>query len=742
MEASGKNARLTKTAVEDTAEGHKRLIERIDALANAQVDFLIGASPTAFVDHFISEECALALALVSAKGLVFDKPNIKDEYITLTRNCFNVWLSSRGLAAKWVSEYLNFQHQTVWVSRVSDDVRSIQQALHNWLQPPTDAAAKRAGAWATYRKLLVGLPDLKETMFAETFGVRKVFVQPIAQYKVAGMGSQVGAKASDVANLIAGLISERVPGDELILLCGGPGSGKSTLCRVIASELATNKEMHPVFLRLRRLQDTQEIANFVETHLQKEGLIDKLSDLAQVPNLVLILDGFDELVMASRNRLREFFNTLREGLSSGPLRNAKAIVSGRDTRFPNGLGLPTGSHVISLLPFDHTRIKVWGKKWRSLHKTLSGKDFQPEVFYDERADQPGFNPPPLHHLVSWPLTLHLVARVHSAGALNLAKVKHQAVEKAILYRSIVSKSAQRQHEKSAAKGGLSSKQMRAFVQAISWEMYSTSRDALDYSEGLPLLKGVLPTASESELADLAEIAIVNQPQLTKGEQGGFEFVHKSFSEYFVAERFAFTIERVAFKSKEYGSGDLTWRMSLKEALGELSSLIAIRVITAEVQEMLEPMLVNFGEFGRAKPDGKLRGVDLVENLQTKKNRVEELIRAYITGNHQGDVVDPVRSSKIVKNERDIHANFSVGILVLGCALAKRLIKLRPGKEHIHDALFVEEARLWKIISIIQAGEINFDQSVADRCLSPLRIGSAETALEVLYPPFPRGCFKE
>jgi ATPase subunit of ABC transporter with duplicated ATPase domains len=220
------------------------------------------------------------MALLAAKGLE-SSSEVGAKYVESVRKQFEIWLFSDNAAARWVSAYLNFQHQTAWAARVSDDVTSIQQALISWLQPATDAAKKRAGAWRRYREILVRLPDLKETMFAEQFGVRKVFVQPVARYKVAGMASEIGAKIPDVANLIAGLVSERVPGDELILLCGGPGSGKSTLCRVIASELASNEEMHPVFLKLRRLQDTQEIANFVETQLQKEGIIDKFSDLSQ-----------------------------------------------------------------------------------------------------------------------------------------------------------------------------------------------------------------------------------------------------------------------------------------------------------------------------------------------------------------------------------------------------------------------------------------------------------------------------
>ena len=341
----------------------------------------------------------------------------------------------------------------------------------------------------------------------------------------------------------------------------------------------------------------------------------------------------------------------------------------------------------------------------------------------------------MHHLVSWPLTLHLVARVHNAGKLDTTKDKQQTIEKAVLYKSIVSETAIRQQEQSSDGGGrLTPDQMREFVQAISWEMYSTSRDALEYTEGLPLLKSIYPAASEIELADLADVAIVNQPELTKGEEGGFEFVHKSFSEYFVAEKFARTIEKASFKSKDYDTDKLTWRMSVKEAIGELSSLISIRVITAEVQEMLEPMLADFKEFVHSTRKAKAEG--LAEKLQTKKVRMEELLGEYTSGSYQTEVVERVRDSRIVRNERDIHANFSIGLLVLGCALTKRLARLGTTKAERDKVLLVDDNRLWKLISIIQAGEIQLDIGLAERCLSPLRIGSGTEPIEVSYPPIP------
>jgi len=68
----------------------------------------------------------------------------------------------------------------------------------------------------------------------------------------------------DLGRLLGALISSRVSGEDLVILCGGPGSGKSTLCRVMASELAQDPLIHPVFLRLRRVKEGAEISQFID----------------------------------------------------------------------------------------------------------------------------------------------------------------------------------------------------------------------------------------------------------------------------------------------------------------------------------------------------------------------------------------------------------------------------------------------------------------------------------------------
>ena len=242
-------------------------------------------------------------------------------------------------------------------------------------------------------------------------------------------------------------------------------------------------------------------------------------------------------------------------------------MSGRDTLFPNGEGLPYGSHVISLLPFDKNRVTLWGKKWRALHAGGPGSSFHPENFIDE---PPAVKPKPLHHLVSWPLTLHLVARVHTAGQLTVGGKDVKEVPKAYLYRSILAETATRQtNQVTASTGRFEPRKMRDFLRSLAWEMYTRSTDTLDPADVTQLIAKVDAKAGENDLAELADTAVLNSPELKKGEETGFEFVHKSFSEYLVAEQLADHVERVTFKVQEYGSEDMAWRMSGQEAAAQL-----------------------------------------------------------------------------------------------------------------------------------------------------------------------------
>lgn len=685
---------------------------RVAAIEDGEIQYSFGLDPvdTKMPLYAVYGEWLLAaLSLYGAFGPKCEE--IVTKVDRQARKRLHHALSEDKPAARWLRDYLLLEYQAV-APRIASDLAAVRKTLDSWTDPVSAGKERQAGAWKRYREMLQGLLDDKETMYNEDFGVRKVFVVPHIAYHVVGACPPHGEphEVPDLGSLLGALVSKRVSGEDLIILCGGPGSGKSTLCRALAGELAKNEAVHPVFLKLRRCKEGSDISTFLEDTLTKHGVITRLAELQEVPNLVLILDGFDELVMASRQRLRHFFNTLLDDLRTGPLRTAKAIVSGRDTLFPNGEGLPRASHILALLPFDKRRVVRWGLKWRNAHQDQEGGDFRAEVFYDEKPA--GGKVPALHHLVTWPLTLHLVARVHAAGRLDITKRGVEHLQKAYLYRSILVETARRQQEKGIERR-LDEKQLREFIRSLAWEMYMRSTDSMDPEEVIPLIRHFYPSATEADLQEIADMAVVNAPELQKGEDTAFEFVHKSFGEYLVAECLARAMEEVAYKIREIDGEVLTWRMSTREAAAHLAPTLGIRLLPAEIQEMTEPMLGCLSAFSRGvSVKDVVSAEDRREGLIRLIFRCQELYADALRGLAFETVYGLAEGKPLMRSPLEAYSNYLAGVCMMGTA-AVRQLQGKDGETLLFDGNPFEGA-MWRFIWILHAGGMRMDESLSHR----------------------------
>ena len=691
--------------------------ECLQTLTDVKVEYVIGVPPLDRSDPFLeSFKQWLNMSLMACGLASYQASWLSSQVVDGARQKFRTHLMGTSRSAVLMRDYLALKGPGKTELSTQEGIPSLDEPLKAWVSAAVAPVNARKEAWTAYRDYLERLPDQSETMFNENFGVRSVFQPPIIAYHVNGREHAHGEPdlVEDVGLLLGGLISDRVSGEDLIILSGGPGSGKSTFCRVLASQLATMPEMHPVFLRLRRAKEGTDITAFIEESMQRRGLIDRLNDLRQLSNLILILDGFDELAMSSKARLRQFFNILHDELSHGPLRDAKVIVSGRDTLFPSGEGMPPGSHVLSLRPFDRDRVQMWGEMWRKRHKSGQGAGFFPERLLS--TGDSAIKEFPLAHLVTWPLTLHLLAQIHTAGRFDVGSTEG-VVEKAYLYRAILFETAERQVQQTEeGKGRLEPARMRKFLRALAWEMFLRSVDSMDPVDVAPLLTNFYPDATESDLSELADVAVVNAPELTRGEETGFEFVHKSFSEYLVAERIADILERVSFKAPDYGTDQETWRMTDDEAANILSAAIAIRPLPPEVQEMLEPMLGGLAEFlsGNRVEDVVAPAVRR-EGLDRLIERLEHLYWVAARGNAIHIVAQKTRDRVADFNTLETYANYCIGLVLIGSAAARRSRGLTSSQDEAR--LFRCESQygaFWRFLAIIQAGGITLDAALGKR----------------------------
>jgi|GEM_PF-5526096 len=647
-------------------------------------------------------------------------PVIAHEVEKDARVRLRVALAQDDPASNWMRNYLAIDLQTDTLNKVVDiesKLDVLQGTLSEWTKPGLADNDRRKTLWDDYRSVLRGLPNQKESMYNENFGVSEVFILPQVAYRRTGASGQTEQTETPphVGTLLAALVSTRVPGDDLVFICGGPGSGKSTLCRMLAAELAKRDELHPVFLKLRRCKEGEDISQFIEDSLRREGVINRLSDLRCIPNLTLILDGFDEIVLASQSRLRHLFTVLVDDLRTGSLRNARVVVSGRDTLFREGKGLPRGSHIVQVLPFNPQQVAAWSKKWRTLHLSGAGGNFSPEILL--RQSEGTGNA--LAELATWPLTLHLLARLHTSGLFSMSGDSRESattVEKAYLYRGILHETASRQLEQVSGQGRLEPERMRKFLRGVALEMYQRSIDSMAVQDVIPIAHMFFSDVSDDvAMSELAEIAIVNSPEIQKGEDTGFEFVHKSFAEFLAAESLGQIIEEVCHRVPDI-AGVQVWHRNEREAAALWARHFSVRVLSPEVQEMMEPILGVFVDFSRRTMVSDTVETDVVtKGLYRVLDRCSEMYQLYTS--HDASMFESLYTGEKSSQHRASAdpllrlACFGVNIIILGTAAAQRLCLLG---EDVSFDFEPHDGAFWSWIMQVHAGGIHIHGDFAKR----------------------------
>lgn len=215
-------------------------------------------------------------------------------------------------------------------------------------------------------------------------------------------------------------------------------------------------------------------------------------------------------------------------------------------------------------------------------------------------------------------------------------------------------------------------------------------------------------------------------------------MHKSFSEYFAAERIAVGVERACFQSNQWGVEEKTWSLSAHDATDLLGSLLAIRLLPAEVQEMLEPMLDDFRSFLEYNDNnvGIRDAQALLSSLERKLQRVEELLLSFSAGGLLDVISSAVRANKIATSPLESFGNFVSALLFVAVALVCRMERANPDtKRHIRLAA----PALVRLLHIVLGGDIQIDTSYASRGLTRIDVSTGAgrgERVELQFPPIP------
>ncbi|MDO9016487.1 MAG: NACHT domain-containing protein [Deltaproteobacteria bacterium] len=454
--------------------------------------------------------------------------------------------------------------------------------------------------WEQYRAELRALPEQPIWGIPEPHRVplKSIYVAPRYRQEVlAGtVGRRVGIARRedspielDPQPMIRRLVSDSSGSRaNLVFVLGGPGSGKSTLATMLASELADDALLQPLLIRLREVSPErdlfQEIARALPQVTQSEAVGSGLAEVFErAPRLVLLLDGFDELIQASRSGLGSFFLRLQ-----GLLREQRVqglVCFGRDTVFGrDDTAIPEGAKVVTLLPFDDAQVATWCARWRDV--TGSTFDCKRLEGSGEESDAEV-----LRSLIHEPLTLRLLALLDLEGIQILDDLG--GLDLTRIYRHVISETCKRHQSE---RGDFTAAELRRLLRVIGFAVMQSGREVIR-SEDLQRTLAALGLQAETEKTESKATRLILAISQRRSEQDerAWEFLHKSLGEYLAAE--FLSVEIAAMVSREKDEfGETTFRLPDSALRRRWIERFGVAVVPVGVERFLKRMAGDWPTF--------------------------------------------------------------------------------------------------------------------------------------------------
>jgi len=396
-------------------------------------------------------------------------------------------------------------------------------------------------------------------------------------------------RRNDLGAFLLSYLSSPYSIETPLLILGHPGSGKSPLTTVLASQLMS-KHITAIRVPLREVNAESGIVTQIEeairriTNISVDSWAKLTGDFKNSP-LLVILDGYDELLQASGKVFAGYLKDVQhfqknEAVQGRPVR---VIVTSRVTLIDKAT-VPSGTTIIRLLEFDENQRERWISIWNKANINYF-REAQVEEFGLPDKKESGAEK--ILALAEQPLLLLMLALYDSQG--NQLR-KSKGLDRTKLYDSLLRRFVTRERGKEkgfddteplekkrvldvemqrlgvAALGMYNRRKVHVLAPELNDDLKFFNLERLvQVTDGRPLSEADLLLGSFFFIHKSKAQHAAGAPE-THEETSAFEFLHNTFGEFltadFILRRTLAEVEALqAFQKSEALREDLEKRLN-------------------------------------------------------------------------------------------------------------------------------------------------------------------------------------
>jgi uncharacterized protein YjbI with pentapeptide repeats len=519
------------------------------------------------------------------------------------RKIFKMWLNEFKLTDFEIDSIINrldsyfvFALNNEWIKNLED-----YKELYEILSNPFNEKVKKETEWLRYSAWLK--KQIDEPLFLEAFSLKQVYVKLNAYYqKIEDEENEedelngINRKSSkedkkvvvDLEDELDKWTKSEDMNDYIKIICGGPGSGKSSFAKIFAAQQAENNVAKVLYIPLHHFLIDNDLIKAIGKFVKYDGFItyNPLEDLDNNSRLLLIFDGLDELEVQGKvgtEVAQSFIRDVKDELNNINKRNlkVKAIITSRNVAIQlNQNELKKEKQIYNILEYyiediqykRHTNV---GFKTRKYKNQLTKQDFiDPQHLLDEdkrntwwvkygKVKGGCYNEIPkeinnyrLIEITSQPLLNYLVALSFERNTLNF-EVEDNLNK---IYEDLLVSVYNREWDEGVHNSvkDIDYKKFLRVLEEISIATWhgngrtTTVKEIEKYfeSSNLKRIVDVFKTENSGGITRLLLAFYFRKSGNSFNGENTFEFTHKSFGEYLAAKRIIRGIQIISNQIEE------------------------------------------------------------------------------------------------------------------------------------------------------------------------------------------------